>query len=577
MLPTLTNNEDIHGHVCGEYVLEQLQNGVAPAAVVQGLLEQYLVRTTKERVLAYRWYREQRGDHWTLEHLERLHWEWLYAQVGEQGRVYRDRHRSSLARFQLRVAPLREAFCLEAGVSEQFVPLRTLTKFFSKHEVHARLPLEYPEATVVIDSLPWPVVEACRLACGEEALPGSGFLGNRLAGERLLGKTSLEVAGTSGYIAFPLESARACLVAAYATLKGEELFAHQSWYRSFLTLVQRVFPEKYPKQDFAFWVKYGSWSWCPHCASYRFNDTYFSTKVYQDQKTSETPDLLAAHRRRVPTEPLEHVAGAVGVSSRWWYLPQMYQLAYPCGKCTPPLAFVDRLRQEAQRAEEGRRRLRGKQALPAAGRIPVQRTAQLYRVPRVRPATEEQAASGWASECVTWPRYLHGGFSLRHTSGESMLELSEDEAQALQVVCLVTSVRKEGFGANHQFNWKKIGLSRAYFRKEAVTEATMPTPRAQAAYRFLLAHNKYYEYFHKIQAHLLKTRSPLNVSSYDLFVLYDGIECAMYPVLYPTTDFTDTGILAHYKETYGDDTNRICSIGLSWTKKAPRSEYITLP
>ena len=47
-----------------------------------------------------------------------------------------------------------------------------------------------------------------------------------------------------------------------------------------------------------------------------------------------------------------------------------------------------------------------------------------------------------------------------------------------------------------------------------------------------------------------------------------GIECAMFPVLYPTTDFTDTGIREHYEHEHNDDTNRVVSIGLSFTRKA---------
>ena len=41
----------------------------------------------------------------------------------------------------------------------------------------------------------------------------------------------------------------------------------------------------------------------------------------------------------------------------------------------------------------------------------------------------------------------------------------------------------------------------------------------------------------------------------------------MFPHLYPTADFTDTAILQHYQEVHGDDTNRVASIGLSWTRK----------
>ena len=41
----------------------------------------------------------------------------------------------------------------------------------------------------------------------------------------------------------------------------------------------------------------------------------------------------------------------------------------------------------------------------------------------------------------------------------------------------------------------------------------------------------------------------------------------MFPHLYPTADFTDTGILQHYQDVHSDNTNRVASIGLSWTRK----------
>ena len=49
-LSILENNEDIHSHACGEYVLEQLQGGATPADVVSKLLSVYLVTTTPQRV-----------------------------------------------------------------------------------------------------------------------------------------------------------------------------------------------------------------------------------------------------------------------------------------------------------------------------------------------------------------------------------------------------------------------------------------------------------------------------------------------------------------------------------------------
>ena len=72
-------------------------------------------------------------------------------------------------------------------------------------------------------------------------------------------------------------------------------------------------------------VFYGSWSQCQACGSFDFNDTYFSRRVYQMRETSHSPEAIAAHRRRVPDDPVVHCHGELGVSSRWWYLPGMYK------------------------------------------------------------------------------------------------------------------------------------------------------------------------------------------------------------------------------------------------------------
>ena len=76
-----------------------------------------------------------------------------------------------------------------------------------------------------------------------------------------------------------------------------------------------------------------------------------------------------------------------------------------------------------------------------------------------------------------------------------MLELTEEERRALCIVVLRTTVKKERFGAPHQYNWKKVGLSMAYFREAPVTIDTLPSIRAKAAFTYLLANNKFYKLF----------------------------------------------------------------------------------
>lgn len=321
---------------------------------------------------------------------------------------------------------------------------------------------------------------------------------------------------------------------------------------------QLMKPLPYPAIDFHFWVMYGSWSMCPSCKSYFFNDEYWRQAVYQNQQTSAKPDLLAAYRRQVPSDPMRHEYGEIGVSSRWWYLPGMYTPSKQCS-CTVSTP------QPSDPGERLARNMRARtEEYEAQQQTAVERTGQLYRIPCV----DDDFC---AAECITWPRYHDGHFRLNQM-GESMIDLSLEEATALIIVVLRCSLKKEGYGGPHHFNWKKVGLSRAYFQKELVTEPGLYAkgmPRAAAAFRFLMAKNKYYAYFHRMHEERLKNGQNMNISSYHLFVHKDyvGIECAMCPVLYPMTEFSDTGIIQAYRDDVDDSTNRVLRIGHSWTKK----------
>ena len=59
----------------------------------------------------------------------------------------------------------------------------------------------------------------------------------------------------------------------------------------------------------------------------------------------------------------------------------------------------------------------------------------------------------------------------------------------------------------------------------------------------------------------------LTISSYDLFICMDGVECAMYLHLYPTTRFTDSGIRTHIRTEAEAGPTRCISIARSWTRK----------
>ena len=86
----------------------------------------------------------------------------------------------------------------------------------------------------------------------------------------------------------------------------------------------------------------------------------------------------------------------------------------------------------------------------------------------------------------------------------SMCDLTLEEAKALELVTLFCDyVRQRGkFGRATTWNYKKTSVIRAE-RKTFAIEPSLPTPKARAAFAWLLAYNATYKfYFAKQQAHL---------------------------------------------------------------------------
>ena len=160
-------------------------------------------------------------------------------------------------------------------------------------------------------------------------------------------------------------------------------------------------------------------------------DRYFRDHVYQQQATSQKPCLLSVNRMRAPSDPAVHSYGEVRVSSRWWYLASMSKPSSACAACTPSDAELVPQPLPVRYRSKGAPRYAPLPERAPLGRVPIQRTGQLYRVPRVRQAADRDP---WARECVTGPRYRGDEFLLECGLGESMLELTQDEQRALQVV-----------------------------------------------------------------------------------------------------------------------------------------------
>ena len=111
-------------------------------------------------------------------------------------------------------------------------------------------------------------------------------------------------------------------------------------------------------------------------------------------------------------------------------------------------------------------------------------------------------------------------------------------------------------------NWKKVGLSRAYYPSQARTAESMPTDKARAAFKYLLENNRFYKAFWELHNEIVRTDQSRSISSFDLFIVHDGIEAAMFPWLYPESGFTDTGMATEYRERSGDDSTRSFSYAI---------------
>ena len=140
------------------------------------------MKTTFQWVVAYRYYREQRSEYWTLEKTEVSHWAFLYEQVSLEGSLVFTRGRLLMfAARKRKLEAIRSELCAQERIAEELVPVHVLQTFYVVHEAHAKRALRYADATVVRDALPSRVVEAYRVAWGGTVRPlklvyGSGAL-----------------------------------------------------------------------------------------------------------------------------------------------------------------------------------------------------------------------------------------------------------------------------------------------------------------------------------------------------------------------------------------------------------------
>ena len=109
-----------------------------------------------------------------------------------------------------------------------YMPVDSVSAFFGRHERHAKLTLLYPDARVLKDTVSRFAVEAYEKTFGGETLPRTAYASMTMQGGGSYDR-AVSVARDDNIIVFPKASADACLIAAYALRKCEQVFQLQSW------------------------------------------------------------------------------------------------------------------------------------------------------------------------------------------------------------------------------------------------------------------------------------------------------------------------------------------------------------
>ena len=329
----LETEVSFHAHACGEYVLARLQEGCSARDVAKAIHWEFLVEATPQGLVRYRRYRERIGPQVTEEQLTCFHWRSLYGllvelDVGPQLDTRQDYMGAD--GFMQALDRLHPRVCADLQLLEHLVSRPALGAFVKRHFRYVQLGADFPAAQRHVNT-----VSPCVLA-----LYRGTFAGEELgwsASACVLSRDVLSrcrAVAAQGHLVWPRASAEAATVMAYASLKCEELYrAEVCWHSSLLSPVQRELLMEPPRIDFFFWLAYGAWSHCPCCGVYHFQDEYFRNQVYRQVTSSTSPALIAGSEFLVPSFPVEHGPENVGISSRWWYRPQMYQTSRRCSFC----------------------------------------------------------------------------------------------------------------------------------------------------------------------------------------------------------------------------------------------------
>ena len=599
----LSSCHQVHAHPVGEFILHSLQHGASCEDLVTRCLEPpFGVRVHLNLLQEYRRYREQLGAHIPFWQLRLRHWRFLYDSI-LAGPVFGDADKKRLALLRDFLGRVGRELCARLQLSPDAVLPDDLLLFYKEHEQHVRLRVSSHRQKLEVNIATQRLLDVYVKHTKDLNPDHSSW---RSHCDAVHASLASDVHGT---VVWPLAVADFLVTA--SRIQHLRLSQHRStsWHYSYLPgeKLGRLVYGKQTTSDFGFWVAYGSYTHCSVCQSFFYDDDAFRRRFCLPRNgRPEVHDLLA-----VPSPPvlLDGKATELPESAYWWMARDMYSDSGTCSFCRLlgclPLkpvvpsepehngrVFSEALRSRKRRhvaavakakakiqSDKRRRSHRGpssvkvdrlkvsfigsytkraaKRHLEAAGVTDptaldpvVSKVSQMFRCmmsPNGRIVTDVAQSE----RLVYWPRYADGEFRDGLSEGTSMLDLTARQANALSIVHVFPKIEIESYDRvlTHG-NYKKVAVTTASYVDRDILESELPDDITRAAFRYLRRRNKFYCVYLAELRRRLSNNLPSHISSYELFVLDKGIECAIWPVLYPCTECTDTGLREHYQDLW---------------------------
>ena len=154
----------------------------------------------------------------------------------------------------------------------------------------------------------------------------------------------------------------------------------------------------------------------------------------------------------------------------------------------------------------------------------------------------------------------------------SLTDITKEEAESIRPFLLFVTKQKERGSVSRgpSYNWKKTKVCRVNLKREDLDTCGAMTPRARAAYDWLMVHNLTYRRYvmqHKRELEVPAERREMFIATYRLLIQSRGIEVALFPVLYPWAVYSDSDVIIWSKERQLLKKSQLPSMKTSFLRK----------